>query len=172
MICLETGLPRASILWDELSRSDYADGFRIEMDRELTLDEAVNVFCGPLPRPIAFLMRMRDGLVGRLGLKVARRYVAGTPEHPIVCQPGEEMGMFRVFERRDRELVLGEDDVHLDFRVSVLVEGRFVTVSTLVFYRNWMGRLYFAFVRPVHRRIVPAGLAKDFGRFQARGGAA
>jgi hypothetical protein len=65
-----------------------------------------------------------------------------------------------VFDRRPDELLLGEDDRHLDFRVSVLLrdegEAQWATVTTVVRFHNALGRAYFAVVRPFHQLIVPA----------------
>lgn len=64
-----------------------------------------------------------------------------------------------VFDRRPDELLLGENDRHLDFRVSVLLSAddvqQWVTVSTVVCVHNAWGRAYFALVRPFHQLIVP-----------------
>lgn len=61
-------------------------------------------------------------------------------------------------------VVMGFDDVHLDFRVMVDVapEGsrQQVTATTFVRTRNRLGRLYLAAVKPLHRAIVLALLAQ------------
>jgi hypothetical protein len=54
----------------------------------------------------------------------------------------------------DRELLLGEDASHLDFRASVLVTDDSVTLSTAVRLHNTRGRLYFAVVRRLHPYIT------------------
>ena len=50
-------------------------------------------------------------------------------------QPGAVIGLFRVFARSDTEIILGDDDRHLDFRVGILrqVNGdrTVVVVSTI-----------------------------------------
>ena len=57
-------------------------------------------------------------------------------------------------------ILLGEDDRHLDFRLSVLRQrggtADWVVVSTVVRFNNWLGRAYFLPVRPLHQLIVPA----------------
>ncbi|MBT2365366.1 DUF2867 domain-containing protein [Streptomyces sp. ISL-10] len=49
-----------------------------------------------------------------------------------------------------RELLLGEDASHLDFRASVLIENDTVTLTTVVRTHNLRGRLYWSVVRRVH----------------------
>jgi hypothetical protein len=79
----------------------------------------------------------------------------------------ERIGIFPVVSASPDRVVMGFDDVHLDFRVVVDVapEGsrRQVTATTFVRTRNRLGRLYLAAVKPFHRAIVPAMLAQVGG---------
>ena len=78
----------------------------------------------------------------------------------IDLSPGASLGGFRVFQRVEEEILIGEDDRHLDFRVSVLRktenECSWVIISTVVRYNNWLGKVYFNLIRPFHKLIVPA----------------
>ena len=73
-------------------------------------------------------------------------------------QPGTSMG-WRVYQRAPNEIVMGLDESHLNFRVSVFLSedsgAQWVTVSTIVHYNNWKGRAYFVPVRVGHQIIVP-----------------
>jgi len=76
---------------------------------------------------------------------------------------GERAGMFSVISVSEDEVILGDDDKHLNFRVSVLVlpgEESTVYVSTIVDEHNLMGRIYMLIVRPVHRIIAPCLVRK------------
>ncbi len=64
--------------------------------------------------------------------------------------------------KTNSEVILGENDKHLNFRVSLLQEQiqnrsdtKLLTISTTVEFNNWFGRLYFLPVRPFHKLIVP-----------------
>jgi len=53
----------------------------------------------------------------------------------------------------------------LNFRVSLLLSeqknnklNKNITVTTIVMYNNWFGRLYFFPVKPFHKLIVQSGL--------------
>jgi len=74
-------------------------------------------------------------------------------------QPGKSLGGWKAYAKAPQEIVVGADQPHLDFRVSVFLdEGQGVqrvTVSTVVRYNNWMGRAYFVPVRVGHQIIVP-----------------
>ncbi len=58
---------------------------------------------------------------------------------------GERFGLFKVLDKKEKEIILGEDDKHLDFKVSLLYvqpENK-IYISTGVQYHNFFGRLYF-----------------------------
>jgi hypothetical protein len=69
-----------------------------------------------------------------------------------------------VFHKTDHEIILGEDDKHLDFRVSLYLDEntetnqKQLTISTLVKFNNIFGKLYFMPVLPFHKLIVPTML--------------
>lgn len=107
------------------------------------------------------LMKVRDALGGGLGLKTARqlqRIESGAPS--------QRLGIFKIYERHPDEIILGEDDSHLDFRVSVLYSPANgttgspprLTVSTVVHCHNLLGRFYILLIALIHRLVVQAGL--------------
>lgn len=57
------------------------------------------------------------------------------------------------------ELIVGDDDKHLNFRISVSKTERsgrvFVTIATAVQIHNVLGRTYMLLVKPFHRFIAP-----------------
>jgi hypothetical protein len=80
-----------------------------------------------------------------------------------------------VFDKTDNEIVIGENDKHLDFRVSLLFDEnknhfdeKSLTISTTVKFHNWLGVLYFLPVRPFHKLIVPAMLQNMIGKLEKR----
>lgn len=79
-------------------------------------------------------------------------------------EAGKSLGLFKIFGKQDSELLSGEDDRHLNFRVSFYLERlnrsepfqyNFI-LSTTVLFNGPMGRIYFFPVKPFHRFIVPA----------------
>ncbi|MHA7058657.1 DUF2867 domain-containing protein [Aquimarina sp. M1] len=75
----------------------------------------------------------------------------------------EQVGIFKVFERYNHEIILGEDGNHLNFRVSLFLEPKpdekkDFTISIIVNFNNWFGRLYFFPAKPFHKLIVPTML--------------
>jgi Protein of unknown function (DUF2867) len=113
------------------------------------------------PSWINWLLRLRNMAVAPLrlkpGVKTRRDGMSG-----------EKIGIFPILSQSPARVVLGLDDRHLDFRLLVdvedLGEGRqSVTASTVVKTHNWLGRIYLALVKPFHRIIVRAMLAKVGG---------
>ncbi|WP_211473294.1 DUF2867 domain-containing protein [Collimonas humicola] len=71
----------------------------------------------------------------------------------------QTVGGFPLVTQSEREVVLGFDDRHLDFRISIRVApdgpaATQVTVSTIVKTNNLAGRAYLATIMPFHRLIV------------------
>jgi hypothetical protein len=152
-----TDLPPASRLSLSFGRADFADAFSVDLPEAASGDAealARHVF-EQQPEWIAMLLGIRDRLVQPLGLKRAADLRTGE---------GERISIFRVFERYPDEIILGEDDRHLDFRVSVLLQPasgsgpRRLIVTTLVFYNRLLGRVYIALIAPFHRLVVRTSL--------------
>ncbi|MDD2793674.1 MAG: DUF2867 domain-containing protein [Sediminibacterium sp.] len=81
------------------------------------------------------------------------------------CEKGEQLGLFKIFDKTADEIILGEDDKHLNFRVSLFIDKQAekrtdinLIISTTVKFNNWFGRIYFLPVRPFHKLIVPTML--------------
>lgn len=93
------------------------------------------------------------------GVKQSRHDRLQAALQDFTFQPGTSLRGWKVYQRATHEIVLGADESHLDFRVSVLVSEedgvRWVTVSTVVLYNNWKGRAYFLPVHIGHQIILP-----------------
>ncbi|NML32398.1 DUF2867 domain-containing protein [Paraburkholderia antibiotica] len=156
----QVDLPPASRLSSSYGQADFADAFSVDL-AETAADDAASLArhaFAKQPEWIALLVKFRDLLVWPLGLKRSVDLLARQ------ANVDERISFFRVFERHDHEVVLGENDKHLDFRVSVLVQpasqgrSRRLILTTLVFYNRPLGRAYIALIAPFHRRVVRATL--------------
>lgn len=110
------------------------------------------------PAWVGMLMRVRDAVVGRLGLKTGKHLATLAS-----AARAARVGIFKVYGTSDTEIVVGEDDRHLDFRISVLCSGDAapeLTVSTVVHCHNLLGRTYLFLIAPFHRRVVKASLRR------------
>ena len=136
----------ATLLHDSIPRPDLADAFALRVPPGTTTDPqdwADAVFRNP-PRAVVALLRLRNRLVAPLGIERG------------------DASAFDTLARTDREVLLGTDAGHLNFRAGVLVEpdadGTTVTVATLAATRSRAGRAYLAAVRLVHPLVVRAML--------------
>jgi Protein of unknown function (DUF2867) len=159
-------LPTASRISRVYPSTDLADAYAIDLPPGASTDpETLARFIfAQQPRWVGRLMGLRDLLVAGFGLKTAAQL-----QDPATAATHRRVGIFRIYETRPQEIVLGEDDKHLDFRLSVLHEapppmgeqraGR-VVVSTVVHCHNRLGRFYIVLIAPFHRAIVQALLRR------------
>jgi len=134
----KTELPSHSLLHDYIQQGDFLDCYKCPT--ALPVDDAAQ-------RAMAFpswakgLLRLRNILVAPLGLK------NDFPE-------GEKIGPFPIDQRNQHEVILGLDDSHLNFRISILTTGTEAYCATWVHCNNRMGRIYLAAIMPFHVLIV------------------
>lgn len=161
-------LPEQSILIKDEKRYDYIDSYQIEFvdKKNISPTEIGKAFFLSGPKWVEKLFSLRNKIVGLFGLKTSENTTDRKKQlDDFKCEPGEQLGLFKVFSKTNNEVVLGEDDRHLNFRVSLLLgqllnetEKKTLTITTTVHFNNWFGRLYFLPVKPFHKLIVPTML--------------
>ena len=133
------------------------------------LPPALAIYLNTVARSPAWVnaaMRLRNRIVSTFfGLKDLGRMDAVRANRPLAdYRVGDRVGIFTLLYLSDDEVVLGDFDKHLRARVSVcrtrLDGSAAFAVSTVVHVNNLLGRAYLFFVVPVHRRIVPAVMAR------------
>jgi hypothetical protein len=157
-------LPAQSAVAAVYRSTNLADAFAVRLPAGTSGDPEVlwRFVMSQQPAWIGWLTDVRDTVVGRLGLKTARQ---------LRALPGEarqdRIAFFKVYARSASEIVLGEDDSHLDFRLSVLrgpdvspARGGLLTVSTVVHCHNRLGRAYILAIAPFHRLVVRSSLRR------------
>jgi hypothetical protein len=171
-------IPDHSLLKELAPQFDYVDCYLGAFyDREEAIDITTvgRLFLGSGSKWVEGLFAIRNKVAGLLGLR--------TPEnlknrHQLLeaCtfQPGQRLGLFTVFEKNEQELILGEDDKHLNFRVSLLLENlldgtgkKKISITTAVTFNNRFGRFYFMLVRPFHKIIVKTMLKGMVARIES-----
>jgi hypothetical protein len=165
MTIIRTNIPDKSLLFDK-AKYNYVDSFQgtfVNHEKSLNSVDVGKAFFSSSPKWVKNLLGLRNKIVKNFGLKTS---VAGDRKKTLdnfKGEKGEQVGLFRVFDKSDNEIILGEDDKHLDFRVSLFLDNlqndkfeKKLTISTTVIFKNWFGRLYFLPVRPFHKLIVPA----------------
>ena len=128
---------KESLLYSECSRWDYVDRYRFAVadpgDR-IGLSDLAEAFVGPGPRWVEGLFALRNRIVSVFGFKTPAAQGKNAAGHGGKWESGERVGIFEVLARSTDEIVLGDNDRHLDLRVSLLVErggrdGREKTLS-------------------------------------------
>lgn len=97
------------------------------------------------PHWIGWLTNVRDAIVGCFGLKSAERLATVSEK-----ASDDRIALFKVYGKSESEIILGEDDKHLNFRLSALRSpelsptlGCQLIVSTVVHCHNlWAGPTY------------------------------
>jgi hypothetical protein len=157
-------LPTLSRITHAYLSVHLADAFAIGLPATASHDPEVlaRFLFAQQPAWVGALMRVRDAIVARFGLKTGAQLasLAHAPQ-------ARRVGIFKIYSVSASEIVLGEDDKHLDFRVSVLCsdgaapdDRRQLTVSTVVQCHNLLGRTYILIIAPIHRRVVTASLRR------------
>lgn len=151
-------LPLHSSITRAYPSTNLSDAYAIELPARATTNPALlaKFIFSQQSLWMKVLMTMRDALVAGFGLK--------TIKHLSSSDNGElsgRIGFFKVYSSSETEIVLGEDDKHLDFRLSVLCSGQpfpakahCLTISTVVHCHSRLGRLYIFLITPFHRAIV------------------
>lgn len=168
IVVQEIGVPSTSLAVRALPHIDFADAFRCQLpgNQSQNIDSVTRAIFLTMPQWITGLLELRNNIVRPLGLKTSIDAVPSNGEGEL--KPGTAIGVFEMLDRGlGEEIMLGEDDKHLDYRVSVRLERErekcWVVVSTAVKFNNWLGRAYFVPVKPVHKIIVPAMMRYGLG---------
>ena len=107
------------------------------------------------------LLGLRDRLVAGFNVKTTQEV-----RRAAIADKAERIDFFRILSRSDRELILGEDDRHLDFRLSLLLRARpdgsgdELVATTVVRCHNALGRVYLALIAQFHRLVVISNLKR------------
>ena len=160
---IETSVPDDSVLQSWLPKADFYDAWEAPLNTEaLSATEIFLRASRATPHWVDHLMAIRNRIVRLFGLKD----VGGLrlTREPNSYQIGDRLSIFSIFNKTEKELLLGIDDRHLDVRVSVLKSERnglpHYVVSTVVKVHNLLGRLYMMPVGRIHPFVVRAMMAR------------
>ncbi len=164
MKSISIALPEPSLIGEALSRVDYLDVFAIDLKSRPPVASLPPLFFRSFPAWFVALLHIREAMAGVIGLKTAHGIDVKAQLADFRGEPGQSVALFHVLGRSEEEILTGEDDRHLDFRLSFFVlpreEGSRIALATTVQFKGWLGRLYFLPVRPIHRLIVPVMLRR------------
>ena len=155
-------IPSDSMLAPLYGGADLLDAFAIRLPAGASDDPEVlaRVAFGRQAAWIRALTWVRDRAMATVGVKSSRAIGAAAASRGL-----QVIGYFPVLSKNAREVVVGADDRHLDFRVAVLVRTdtqgrRELVVVTVVHCHSRLGRTYLAVIAPFHRAIARANLER------------
>ncbi len=175
MQIIKVASPSDSLLFGKANKYHYMDSYQgciIDTDNSITPLTVLKAFFQTSPKWVSTLFSLRNKIVKIIGLKTSKN-VKNKEEiiQNLKGVPNEQIGLFKIFESSSNEIVMGEDDKHLNFRVSLLLDSssshqelKNITITTTVQFNNTFGKLYFLPVKPFHHQIVPSilkGIIKE-----------
>lgn len=166
-------LPTESIIASALPRIDYMDAFALRVPAATAppLEKLPVLFFYAMPTWFGWLMGLREMIAGWIGLKTAKGINVAEQLQNFTGKPGESVALFQVMAADKVEIMTGENDSHLDFRLSffAIPKGDEVEIilATTVKKHNLVGKLYFLPVQPIHRLIVPIVLKRMIKKWQS-----
>lgn len=144
---------------------NLADAYAIRLPDRASRDPEVlaRFLFAQSPLSMRLLLKVRDLLVAPFGIKTAGRLQALG-----ASQSSQRIGIFKIYDSNPSEIILGEDDKHLDFRLSVLCRpicdatgnASELVLSTVVTCHNTLGRAYIVLIAPFHRLIIRASMRR------------
>jgi hypothetical protein len=170
-MCLErkarvrrTTSPAESVIAGWYENASLLDSYSIDLSlsKQHSMRELANRTVGDPPGWVKALLAMRDAMVTPFGVKTSGDVRASRANN-------ERVDFFPVQWESKDEIVLGEDDRHLDFRLSLLRRnsptGTQLIATTVVHSHNAFGLTYLNVIRPFHHLVIRTTLAR-FARAQ------
>lgn len=141
-----------------LERVTFVDCYEATPVHKQDLVEIYWAIFAHSPDWVTWLMNTRNRIVGVFGLKTARPD-EDKSAHPLPTRDkievGKRLGMFTLLQLNENQLVTGENDNHLDFRISLTWAGpQTIRLTTVVNTHNTLGKIYMAIIKPFHKLIV------------------
>ena len=169
MAVVKCDVPRPSVLdrrWVESAwfRDAYSAPLR---DRHARLVDIFFALFGHFPWWMKSILIARNRLAAWCGLAAPTAAEVLHVQVKGSYRVGDKIGLWPIFSQTETELVVGRDNKHLDFRLSILKrtdgENASVVVSTVCSVHNTAGRCYLFFIVPFHawglQRLISDAIA-------------
>ncbi len=158
-------IPKESLVLKNFGKIDYWDAHEIKIEKGHSVD-AITKELFKVLKWVDVLIDIRDFIVTKLGLKAGKQKMVTNHSYYEI---GANTVYLEVLDRNENEIVVFEDDNHLNLRMSILIEKGEVcnkaSFYTLVQYNNNFGKFYFSIVRPFHRQIKKTLIKKNLKQY-------
>ena len=131
-------LPNSSNANSFISKIDFADSYKIELLKDEEIKEIYLKLLSNNSTLIKSLMSFRNKIMSLFGFKTEIKHSNNVKD----IQVGNKVGFFTIYYVDEYEIIAGEKDKHLDFCVSFYKNDTILTVTTLVQYNNFFGKIY------------------------------
>jgi len=156
--------PPESVVAGWYENASLLDSYSIDLSssKQHSMRVLATQAVGEPPAWIKALVAVRHAMVTPFGVKTSSEVRASRAAN-------ERVDFFPVQWKSHDEIVLGEDDRHLDFRLSLLRRnsptGTQLIATTVVHSHNAFGLTYLNVIRPFHHLVVRTNLER-FARAQ------
>jgi hypothetical protein len=154
-----TAPPGQSCIAAWFPHADLLDSYAIDLPAgHGDAPQIARAMLGRSPPWLKGLLAIRDSVMARFDVKTTAQLRRG-------AGAAGRIGFFPVVSSTSGEIVLGENDRHLDFRLSVLIargDGALdqLVATTAVHCHNRLGRIYLRVITPFHHLVVRSLLAR------------
>jgi len=141
-------IPANSLILKGFENIDYCDVYQIQKKTGKTAEE-ISKEIMQMPKWASILFKLRNRIVGVFGLKTDKN-------------SEKTDTFFTIIKNTENEIVMGEVDKHLNFKLSILKNNIENTISliTIVHFNNIWGNIYFFPVKPFHKIILKTMLKR------------
>ncbi|MES1937532.1 DUF2867 domain-containing protein [Salinisphaera hydrothermalis] len=155
--------PQESAISDWLPGAHLADAYAVDLTSEEASLGIEGLAQSTLGHPAPWfraLLSVRNMAVRPFGIKSSEQL-----RQQAMLSGAEHVDFFRVISHSRNEVILGEDDRHLDFRASLLLREKCdgdrsqLIATTVVHCHNRLGRAYLFMIAPFHRQVIRSNLA-------------
>lgn len=149
--------PPESAVADWYENASLLESYSIDLNSSNpdSMRALANRTVGNSPAWFKAMNAVRDAVVKPFGVKTSGEVRASRPDD-------ERVDFFPVLSESNDEIVLGEDDRHLDFRLSLLRRnspaGTQLIATTVVHSRNPFGVTYLRLIKPFHYLAIRSWL--------------
>jgi len=147
----EIAIPDTKGIRSALEKIDFKNAFAIT-NHHNNLEEITKMIFDQNPKWLQALFKIRGFIGVYLGLKKH-----APSDYQDDFKVGGHVKFFKIYSIDPQEIILGANDNHLNFRVSVYNSGATknnIQLSTLVKYHNRTGKIYMQLIAPFHRMVI------------------
>jgi len=166
---IEELIPRSDKIFISFGKVNYEDRFSLILETKKNFDVDIFVkLIKSIPIWFKFLLTLRNVIISISGLKTGK--IENMYENPekLNLKQDQSIGNLFISLKEKNQLIVELKDKHLDIRFSILIKQEDgitkVSLTTIVKINNIFGKVYFFFITPFHKFIIPNILKRLSGK--------